>query len=230
MNSIKYTPMVVIENLLILSDRINKFCVGMEGNISAKISDGLLIKASGSKLSNLSEKDLVSFDFNGNQLSNFDKKGSMELGFHTFLLGFNDINYISHTHPSNTIKILCTNYSKLFAENRLFPDQVVFNGLKSCLVPYAKPGEDLNNMVKKYVNSFIEIKGFFPKLILLENHGIIACGETIDECIIITEICDKSAEIFLDSILLGNIRFLTDIETNDLINDKKEKYRHNLLK
>jgi hypothetical protein len=46
----------------------------------------------------------------------------------------------------------------------------------------------------------------------------------------ITEICEKSAEIFLGSILLGNIKFLSDDETNDLINDKKEKYRQDLLK
>jgi ribulose-5-phosphate 4-epimerase/fuculose-1-phosphate aldolase len=74
--------------LVNLSKQISKYCVGMEGNISAKTNDGLLIKASGSNLSNLSTEDLVPFDLNGNQLSNFNKKGSMELGFHTFLLKF----------------------------------------------------------------------------------------------------------------------------------------------
>ena len=82
--------------LVNLSKQISKYCVGMEGNISAKTDNGLLIKASGTKLSNLSTEDLVSFDLSGNQLSNFKKKGSMELGFHTFLLKFKDINYISH--------------------------------------------------------------------------------------------------------------------------------------
>jgi len=216
--------------LVNLSKQISKYCVGMEGNISAKTDNGLLIKASGTNLSNLSTDDLVSFDLDGNQLSNFDKKGSMELGFHTFLLGFKDINYISHTHPANTIKILCTKYSSIFSEKRIFPDQVIFNGLKSCLIPYAKPGDELTQIIKKYVTDFIENYDFFPKLILLENHGIIACGKTIEECIIITEICEKSADIFLGSILLGDIRFLSDDETNDLINDKKEKYRQNLLK
>ena len=153
----------------------------------------------------------------------------MELGFHTFLLGFDGINYISHTHPTNTLKILCSDMCELFSSNRLFPDQVVFNGVKSCLVPYAKPGDDLTNIIKINVNEFIDREGYFPKVILLENHGIITCGKTIDECIISTDICEKSADIFIGSLSLGKINFLTDLESKDLVNDKNEKYRQKLL-
>jgi L-fuculose-phosphate aldolase len=221
---------MIEKQLIKLSKKISKYCVGMEGNISGKIEDGLLIKASGQRLSELSKNSLVKFDLDGNQLSNFSKRGSMELGFHTLLLKFDNINYISHTHPTNTVKILCSKYSNLFSNNRLFPDQVIFNGEKSCLVPYAKPGDELTKIIEEYVNKFIDEEGYFPKLILLENHGIIACGKTIDECVIISEICEKSAKIFLGAILLGDIKFLSDIETNDLVNDIKEKYRQELLK
>ena len=216
--------------IISLSKEVSKYCIGMEGNVSVKTERGLLIKASGARLSELSYDDLVEFDMSGNQLSNPSRKGSMELSFHTFLLGFEGINYISHTHPTNTLMILCSEMCELFASNRMFPDQIVFNGKKSCLVPYAKPGEELTKLISEYVNSFIGKEGYFPKLILLKNHGIITCGGTIEECIISTEICEKSAEIFLGSIMLGNINFLTDNETIDLINDKKEKYRQDLLK
>ena len=221
---------MIEKQLIKLSKKISKYCVGMEGNISGKIDDGLLIKASGQRLSELSKSSLVKFDLDGNQLSNLSKRGSMELGFHTFLLKFDNINFISHTHPSNTVKILCSKYSSLFSDNRLFPDQVIYNGEKSCLVPYAKPGEELTKIIEECVNKFIENEGYFPKLILLENHGIIACGKTIDECVIISEICEKSAKIFLGAVLLGDIKFLSNSETNDLINDIKEKYRQELLK
>ena len=124
-------------NLLKLSKNISNYCVGMEGNISGKIKENdhtyFTIKASGSKLSTLTYDDLVDFDFNGNQLTNHKKKGSMELSFHQFLLSFDGINYVSHSHPPNTLKILCTDYSKDFSVKRLFPDQVIFNGKKSCL-------------------------------------------------------------------------------------------------
>jgi L-fuculose-phosphate aldolase len=221
--------MSLIQNLISLSKEMSKYCIGMEGNISGKSDNGLLIKASGSKLNALTEQDLVEFNMDNKQISNFSKKGSMELGFHTFLLKFDDVNYISHTHPTNTLKILCSDMCELFSSNRLFPDQVVFNGVKSCLVPYAKPGDDLTNVIKISVNEFIDKEGYFPKVILLKNHGIITCGRTIDECIISTDICEKSADIFLGSLSLGKINFLSDFDSEDLVNDKNEKYRQNLL-
>ena len=217
-------------DLLELSNTVSKYCVGMEGNVSGKLNtEQFLIKASGHKLSNLDSDGLIIYDFNGNQINNFNKKGSMELGFHTFLLGFSGINFVSHTHPINTLKILCSDYSDDFANQRLFPDQVVFNGVKTCVVPYGKPGEELTELIKEHVNLFIDEVGYLPKLILLKNHGLIACGTSIDECIIITDICEKAANIFIGSIGLGNIHFLNNKQINDLIIDDKEKYRKNLL-
>lgn len=216
--------------LISLSKDVSKYCVGMEGNISGKIDENsFLIKASGYSLSNLKPKGLVEFDLNGNQLSNFKERGSMELTFHTFLLSFDNINYVSHTHPTDTLKILCSSHSEDFANKRIFPDQVVFNGVKSCLVPYAKPGEELTELIKLHVNLFINNEGYFPKLMLLQNHGVIVCGASINECIIATDICEKAAKIFIGGIGLGNTHFLSDKEINDLIIDDKEIYRKNLL-
>ena len=216
----------VIKNLLELSKQASNHCVGMEGNISGKYGNYFYIKSSGSKLNKLSFKDLVKFDFNGTQKDNFGKKGSMELGFHQYLLGYENINFVSHTHPTKTLSILCSEKITDFAYQRIFPDQVIFNGEKSCVVPYSKPGDDLTHSIKKGVSSFIDENGYFPKLILLQNHGIIACGSSIEECIIITDICEKSAEIFLNS---PNVIFLKKEEVKSLSDDKKEKYRKSLL-
>jgi L-fuculose-phosphate aldolase len=217
-----------MKSLLELSERVSSFTIGMEGNVSAKSNKGLLIKASGSKLKSLTFEDLVEFDMQCNQISNFTKKGSMELSFHTFLLGFEDIYYVAHTHPVNTLKILCSDLCEEFSNKRLFPDQVVFNGRKSCLVPYSKPGESLTDAIKTNLFEFIQNEGYFPKLILLKNHGIIACGKTVDECVMSTEICEKAAEIFVG--VLGNASFLSEEECDDLFYDENEKYRQNLLK
>lgn len=213
-------------DLIFLSQSISKYVVGMEGNISKKNNTGLTIKASGSKLKEVEGKDFVNYNFNGEQLDNFERKGSMELGFHTHILSNYEVNYISHTHPVCTLKILISDEIKNFAEKRFFPDQVVFNGKKSCIVPYSKPGDELTNAVKNSLKDFIKKEKFFPKLILLQNHGIIACGKTIDECTIITEICEKSAEIFLTQY---NKNSLSEKEIDELINDKNEIYRLNNL-
>jgi ribulose-5-phosphate 4-epimerase/fuculose-1-phosphate aldolase len=218
------------KKLIRLAENASKYCVGMEGNVSGKINEeSFMIKASGHSLSKLKPSGLVRFNFNGEQLDNLTKKGSMELSFHTFLLSFENINYVSHTHPINCLKILCSNGSHSFANKRLFPDQVVFNGVKSCLVPYAKPGEELTEMIKSCVKSFVEEEKYFPKLILLENHGVISCGSSVNECIIITEICEKAADIFIGSASLSRPNFLTEKEINELVVDDKEKYRKSLL-
>jgi ribulose-5-phosphate 4-epimerase/fuculose-1-phosphate aldolase len=211
--------------LLDMAYVLSKYCIGKEGNVSGKINNNeFYIKASGARMSRMYMSDLVKFDLEENQLSNTEKRGSIELGFHTTLLKYDNVNYVAHTHPINTLKILCSQEAEEFATKRMFPEQVIFNGAESCLVPYTAPGDFLAIFVNIQVKSFIEAKGYFPKLILLENHGIITCGKTIDECIIATEICEKSAEIFLGSLNLGRV-YLRPEEIDELLKDEKQKYR-----
>ena len=61
---------------------------------------------------------------------------------------------------------------------RLFPDQVVRNGAKSCVIPYATPGGKLLDAIEKSVNTFIQ-KVLLSRLILLQNHGIIVASTSI---------------------------------------------------
>lgn len=223
----KHNELDVRSALSWLSFSMKNFVIGLEGNVSGKLnSKEYLIKASGRKLPNMSiTKDLVKMDFNGKQLDNFENKPSMEYEFHSFLLGFDDINYVAHTHPINTLKILCGEHVKLFAQDRYFPDQVIFNNKVSCIVEYFTPGKKLYNGIKESVYKFIKENGFFPKLILLKNHGIITCGKTIEECSITTEICEKSAEVFLHLLYTGVGFSLTKKSINELLNDESEKYR-----
>jgi len=218
----------IYDNLKTLARASSKFCVGMEGNISGKITDtNFLIKASGSILSNLNDDDLIEFDLNGTKISKTKRKPSMELGFHSYLLKFKGVNFVSHTHPVNTLKVMCSRRAIEFSVNRLFPDQVIFNGSKSCFVPYVMPGDKLTDMVKQSVETFISLEECLPSIILLENHGVITFGSTVEECVISTEICEKSAEIFVG---LEKPKFLTLEEINEIQNDNKEKYRKSLLK
>jgi ribulose-5-phosphate 4-epimerase/fuculose-1-phosphate aldolase len=216
------------EDLINLSKQASSFVVGFEGNVSKKIGQHFLIKASGSKLSNLKKSEIVTYDFELNQIDNKSMKGSMEIGFHSYLLSFDSVNYVCHTHPIQTMKILCSDKIYDFAKKRLFPDQVVFNGINSCVIPYVKPGDELKKIIEFKISNWLNEYANLPKLILLKNHGIITLGKTINECLISTEICEKSAEIFLGS-LPYNQSFLTKDEIYDLVNDENEKFRINKL-
>ena len=155
----------------------------------------------------------------------------MEVSFHAWILKtFPEINCVCHTHPTHTIKILCSGRIRDFANKRLFPDQVVRNGTKSCVVPYATPGAPLREEIKKSVEEFIGRNGYFPKLILLKNHGIITASTSIQEAIVSTLMCEKSAEIYIGAKMLNIIQFLTPEEVAAVDTNPSEKYRRELYK
>lgn len=219
-----------MKKLIKLSQSISKFVVGAEGNISQKVNDIFYIKASGTSCSNITKKDLIKCDLKGTQLNNFDKKPSMEIGFHTWLLSLPNINFVCHTHPINTLKILCTDHINVFAGVRLFPDQIIYNNKYSCVVPYVNPGTDLIEVIKHNVNEYIKDMNEIPKLILLQNHGIICIGETYQQCVVATEICEKSAEIYIGANQLGSFNYINQKNIIELDRDENELYRKNVLK
>ena len=216
--------------LLDLAHTIAEYTICGEGNVSERQSeDTLLIKASGTSLHTLTEDDLVLVDTDANQLNPNQKKPSIEVMFHAWIMKhFPEINYIAHTHPPKTTQILCSPVIKEFAFNRWFPDQIVRNGIISCLVPYAPPGARLLENVEEHVSNFVDVNGYFPKLILLENHGIITASPYQKDCASATLMCEKSADIFIGAKLLGGVNFLLEEEVNHLENCPEEQYRRRM--
>lgn len=207
------------------------FVVGMEGNVSYKEESFFFIKASGAKLKNLHANDLVSCHLNGDQINpKEDKKPSIETSFHSLIFNKTQARFIAHTHPVNTLKILSSSLIEEFANNRLFPDQVVFNGSLSLVIPYATPGVDLMREIDKHLTLFQAKFKRDPKLILLKNHGIICIGKTAEDCLISTEICEKAAEIFIGAKQLKDIDFLSEQDIIAIEGDPNEIYRQALIK
>ena len=219
-----------MKELIKLGNSISKFVVGAEGNISMKSGKYFYIKASGTSCYDISTKNIIQCDLDGTQLNKFDKKPSMEIGFHTWLLSLPNINFVCHTHPINTLKILCTDHINIFAKVRLFPDQIIYNNQRSCVVPYVNPGIDLTKVIKHNVNKYINDMHEIPKLILLQNHGIICIGETYQQCVVATEICEKSAEIYIGANQLGSFNYINQKNIIELDRDENELYRKNILK
>jgi ribulose-5-phosphate 4-epimerase/fuculose-1-phosphate aldolase len=219
-----------MENLLKLAHEISPFTICGEGNVSTRVDkDTFLIKASGTSLHTLSEEDLTLCNTNGAQIELSHKKPSIETSFHAWIMKtFSEINYIAHTHPPHTTKILCSESIYDFAEHRWFPDQIVRNGTKSCVIPYAPPGESILKLVKEHVSWFVDHEGFFPKLILLQNHGIITASTSKKDCSSATLMCEKSADIFIGAKLLGGVKFLTKQEVADVDTCPNENYRRDM--
>ena len=222
-----------MDNIIELAHTLSPYTICGEGNVSGRSSsvngDSFWIKASGTSLDTLKKEDLVACHLNAVPY-NVKDKPSMEVLFHAWIFdNYPEVNYVAHTHPTYTNQILCSEKAYSFAEKRLFPDQVVRNGRKSCLVPYATPGKELRDEIKKQIGYFVEEEDFFPKLILLENHGIITTGSTHIDCIASTLMCEKSAEIFIGAKLLGQIKYLTTEEIAAVDKCPNEAYRRKLF-
>jgi len=221
-----------MSEILELAREISDYTICGEGNVSVRVDENtFLIKASGTSLHTLSEEDLTLCNTKGEQLDISHKKPSIETSFHAWIMKtFPKVNFIAHTHPPHTTKVLCTEPSILydFAEYRWFPDQIVRNGIKSCVVPYAPPGEAILRLVEKYVSKFVDKEGYFPKLILLQNHGIITASSSMKDCAAATLMCEKSAEIFVGAHTLGGVHFLTPQQVADVDTCPNENYRRNM--
>ena len=215
-----------MDNLLELAHMLGPYAICGEGNVSMKDKDCFWVKASGTSLDTLKKTDLVACKMTGVPFDSLGLKPSIETGFHAwFQREFDAVKFVAHTHPPRTMEVVCSEQIWSFAEHRLFPDQIVRNGAKSCVVPYAMPGKPLLEEIKKSVLAFIEEEKYFPKLILLQNHGIIVASSSHKECIACTMMCEKSAEIFIGAKILGQTRFLSADEVRQIDSCPSEERR-----
>ena len=218
-----------MDSIIELARALGPYAICGEGNVSVKDDDSFWVKASGTSLDTLEKQDLVACKLSGVPFDSLGLKPSIETGFHAwFMREFDEIKFVAHTHPPKSMQVVCSEQIWSFADHRLFPDQVVRNGAKSCVVPYAMPGKPLLEEIKKSVLAFIEEEGYFPKLILLQNHGIIVASTSHKECIASTLMCEKSAEIFIGAKTLGQTRFLSEDEVKEIDKCPSEERRRKM--
>ena len=223
-----------------------------EGNTSAKIDDEtFLVKASGSCLETLGEDDAVACRFDAllpmldeNDISDQGiedrllacrvdpnaKKPSVETLFHAYLLSLPGVEFVGHTHSIAVNQILCSPLAERFATNRLFPDEVVCCGPRSVFVPYVDPGLTLSQVIREKTQAFITETGNPPRVILLQNHGLITIGKTTGAVKAAMLMAHKAAQIFVGAMSLGGPIFMSDADVDRIANRIDEHYRQKALK
>jgi rhamnose utilization protein RhaD (predicted bifunctional aldolase and dehydrogenase) len=226
------------------------FVVLGEGNVSARADeDSFLVKASGSSLATLGEQDLVQCrmkmllplidDTNLNdseietkllssRLDSKSKKPSIESLFHVYLLSLPEIEFVAHTHPVAVNQVLCSSMAPAFAERRLFPDQIVYCGIASVFVPYTDPGLPLARAIRRETESFTKKHQHMPQTILLENHGLIALGTTVQAVLQATLMAEKAARILVGAASLTGPKFLGEENARRIARRPDEQYRQRL--
>jgi rhamnose utilization protein RhaD (predicted bifunctional aldolase and dehydrogenase) len=225
-----------------------------EGNTSCRLdAETFLVKASGSSLSNLQENQLVACRFavllpllkaEGISDADIEKalldsrvdpsqpKPSVEAVFHAYFLSLPGIDVVGHTHPVGINSILCAGDepSKRFAQERRFPDEIVCCGAKSVLVPYVDPGTILAQRIRTETDNFIQAENRPPRIILLQNHGLIAIGASTGSVMATTLMAEKAARVFLGTMACGGPISLTPQNVARIDSRPDEHYRQKMLK
>lgn len=223
-----------------------------EGNTSFRHdNDTFTVKASGSNLATLAATGTATCRFDklipllsstgmsdvaidealfAARVSTDAKKPSVEAIFHAYLLTLPGINYVGHTHPIAVNQILCSTHARSFATNRLFPDEIVCCGVESVFVPYTDPGLKLSQAIKLAVEEYITRLSRPPRIILLENHGLISLGATPEAVLAGTLMAAKAAEIYRGAASLsGSPKFLTAAQIERIAGRPDEHYRQKAL-
>jgi rhamnose utilization protein RhaD (predicted bifunctional aldolase and dehydrogenase) len=245
-----------LESLLKLSHELanplQPLAILGEGNTSARLTDKtFLVKASGSCLGSLRKEDVVEcrsdlllpmLDETGlsdaevdsrllkSRVDDTAKKPSVEALFHAWLLALPDILYVGHGHAPAVNAILCSPRAREFASKRIFPDEIVCCDVASVFVRYTDPGLRLAQEIRQRTHAFIRKYQRPPRVVLLENHGLITLGGTPEAVLAAMLMAEKAAQIWLGAAALGEPTFLSPKQVARIAGRPDEAWRRKALK
>lgn len=190
---------------------------GSEGNISIRwTEEEILTSISGKHKNELMTEDFLRVDMQGNA-SHSSKTVSTEVLLHLeYYKQRDDINAIIHAHPVNCIALMLADIQM---NKPYLPEMVVSLGA----VPTAKYGTpstvEVPNSIKKFVCK--------TDVIMLDHHGVVAAGQSLEDALIKMETLEHVANSLIKASMLrkGKLRFLNKNEVEALIKLRKEKYK-----
>ena len=223
-----------------------------EGNASARLSgETFLVKASGCSLPTLDKNGVVECRvktlltlLETNNLSDAEvdgtllnsrvdataKKPSVEALFHAWLLSLPGIEFVGHTHAQAVNSILCSPRAQEFAVKKIFPDEIVCCDVESVFIPYTDPGRKLAQAIRVETEKFIRNIGRPPRVILMENHGIITLGRSVEAVMSAMLMAEKTATVWLGAAALGGPKFMTPEHVARISGRPDEALRRKMLK
>lgn len=154
---------------------------------------------------------------------------STETVFHALCLSLDDVNFVGHTHATAVNALTCSNAFEEAFSGRLFPDEIVICGPAPVMVPYIDPGIPLAREIARRIDAYIDAYAERPRVILMQNHGVVALGRTAEQVENITAMVVKTARVLLGAYAAGGPHFLTQENVDRIHTRPDEAYRRKLL-
>lgn len=179
---------------------------GTGGNISARDGDHVAISPSGMNYTEITPEDVPVVDLHGNKVDG-DRDPSSEIAMHTGILREReDVGGVVHNHSP---------YASTFASlGEPVPAShylIAFVGDKIPVAPYATYG------TPELAEEALDTLGEEYNACLLENHGVVAVGETVDAAFEVAMMVEYCARIHYQAVSIGEPNVLSEAEVDNLI-------------
>lgn len=248
---------VTLQELISLSRELGRperdLVILGEGNTSALCEDGtMFVKASGTQLStieadgfvrvyrqqvaelvnkgNLSDEQVKTALDDAKYDQSVKRRPSVETVLHALALGEAGVKFVGHTHPVAVNALSCSVFVNEAIAGRLFPDEIVVCGPAPLFIPYTDPGLPLARAVRDGLASYLDRWGQTPKVILMQNHGLITLGGSASEVDNITAMYVKTCRVLMGTYAFGGPNFLTPANVRRIHTRPDELYRRQQLK
>lgn len=159
------------------------------GNVSFRCGDQILITGSNVSLRNVTIDGLLLCDRNGNVIEgNPNLRPSKETAFHLAIYELKpEVNCVIHVHPNYAVT-----WSLTGRELPLYTESARLKLKEVPIIPDARPGsKELAALVKQTVAKSLDDITVF----LMEAHGIISFGKTMEESFYQVELLEDTAKI-----------------------------------
>ncbi len=237
----------VVDLSHVLGDPSRDLVILAEGNTSVRVTDGMLVKASGASLAEATHDDFVELDLA--EIENLlrsgggdrevskgfaaatrwgSKRPSVEALLHAVCYRIPEVKAVAHTHPTAVNALLCSSKANDLVAGSLFPDQIVVLGRNPLFLSYVDPGLPLAIFAGERLSAHVATYGV-PKAIYLANHGLFALGGSAEETVRITQMAVKSARVLLGALSVGGAVFLDQEHASRIDTRPDEKYRREVL-
>ncbi len=154
---------------------------------------------------------------------------SIETMLHAICLTLDGVNFVGHTHPTAVNSLTCSADFEAAVSGRIFPDEITMLGLAPVVVPYTDPGLPLAKKVRELIDQYLGHYREAPKMLLMQNHGLIALGSSPRQVENITLMAVKWARVLMGTYALGGPRFLSAANVDRIYTRPDEEYRRRRL-
>ena len=169
------------------------YIIGTYGNASARVEAGLVVTPSRVNYHEITPVDIVTVGLDGSVLAGH-RLPSSETSVHRLIyIERADVNVVLHTHSFYATALSCLHETvPVIVEEQ---SQVIGDEIRCTQYVPAGQHQRLGEEVARTLGN--------SNAVLLANHGVVACGRSVDEAIFVSQVAERVAQMYLLTRAIG---------------------------